>query len=231
MRKKLFFLLLIPIFLLGCKNKNDFLLSTIEQTPLGGAYNGLIPGKSSQNEVIGQMSKYNLLDTNHVPNPSVTEYSSKNTVYYFFLLPEANYSVFFYFNNDNEFSKLEFSTEKITIEDFIGKFGEPDSVIFSVNQKRYTSCDAKLFYDSLRAVIFIRGSGNIDKKRCILSSATEVTGLFLLSHEKYLNFTEEFLSSTEVTSAYEDFIYMWRGYGNLFELYPNYPILRFSGSQ
>jgi hypothetical protein len=222
-------------FLVGCKQENDFLLSEIEQTWAGGAYNGLLPGISSQDEVLDRMSAYHLLDPDRIPNPSITEYYRQNTVtevsYRFFLLPKANYSVSFFFSLDNKFSRLEFRTEGIAIEDFIRKFGEPDSVIFSVTQDKYTSCDLRLFYDGLKAVVFIEGKGNVDRQRCNITETTEVIGLFMLKHIEYDNFAQVFLLNAEANGNYEDFIHDWQGYGNLFELYPTYPLISFKANQ
>jgi hypothetical protein len=234
MKNHLNILFLLLVFVSSCSRSEDFLLDSLTQTQIHGiSYLDLRIGVSTIEDVTRVMNSSPDLDGEFEPNPVISSYTGREPIsvvsYRYNLKPEINYDIDFYFNDNNQLTEIEISLLKnLTIEEFIQKFGEPSYVLFRVHKRHSQStCALTLYYDEIQTIVAFGIRGNANQQRCMISPRNEPHTILFLTYYEYAQRDKGQLSKWEIDGKPEDFIHPWKGYGNLFNLYPQYPVLEY----
>jgi len=199
----------------------------------GGSYLALEPGISSVDEVISVMKESNLLDPEPDPNPSIGRYVGGRgpdlEVHFFRLIPAVNYEAKFWYEEGSEILKsIEFPVKNLSVGDVIAQYGEPDSVVFFVSRGGNGICHFSMYHDEIQAVVYAGSwsAREARRKTCTLTEKSEVLELRMLAESDYQEHAANVFSGFIQEKTPDTGIYPWRGYGNLFDLYPDYPLWR-----
>jgi hypothetical protein len=236
MRKVLLFLLALLLTLTGCitglRQPSDgsevdsvepgFIVNVPER---GGSYLGLEPGISSADEVISVMKESNLLDPERDPNPYIDVYSDDSIKYAFKLTLAVNYDAEFWFEGGSQvLTSIYFPVKNLSMGEVIAQYGEPDTVAFLVEREINGTCRFRMYYDEIQTVVYVGGWSAREARRetCQLTEKSEVFELRMLAESDYQEHAANMFTNWLLRDMFRYMvIYPWRGYGNLFDLYPD----------
>ena len=219
-------LILTAFLLVTCIKRSDFeinnepiLFDISETTFENPSFLGNKIEESTGKEVFAVMTTYQYLREGVEPNPRIVR-KNNETEYDYIIDRTYSERVVFYFEHD-KLKQVSIRPTDLSLGQVIARFGEPDYVYSDQNM---TPRGPDVWMTFLYTDIGIQVSGGIGEKKneYYVNKDAQIGVVNLVSlndiHFFYENDLELLNPNIQNPS---DFLYEWKGYGKLSELYPN----------
>ncbi|NSW52150.1 MAG: hypothetical protein HPY85_06575 [Anaerolineae bacterium] len=223
MKKLLYFILSILITsccLYGKIDLNDEILKNISfidsENPI---FFNLEVGTSTISDVTSIMNNSDYLDNNATQNPIIRE-RDNGTEYVYQIDQKYGDSFWFYFENDS-LKKITLIFPYLKLGRLISQFGEPES-LYTVKKETPREPDLYITFLFKNAGIVVLAGPTIHGEDLIIDDDARVASLILLETDHVQSWIEHDLASANFSiTNFRDYLYVWKGYGKLSDLYPN----------